>query len=85
MDKFFSRQQISRMEAEINSLTQRMCNKLLRTAGDVLDIQTVYSCLVTDVISSYCFGEPIGFTDQVCSCPPGPFILRKDVADKERR
>ncbi|KUI60841.1 Trichodiene oxygenase [Cytospora mali] len=64
LDKFFSRQQILKLETEINGLTQRLCHKLLRKTGEVLDIQTVYSCLVTDLISAYCFGETMGFMEQ---------------------
>lgn len=61
-----------KMEPEIHSLTQRLCDKILRTTGEVLVIQTVFSCLVTDVISEYCFGEPLGFVDQVCGLRLAP-------------
>lgn len=70
MDKFFSRQQMLKMEPEIHSLTQRLCDKLLRKTDEVIGIQTAYSCLSSDVVSAYCFGEPFGFVDQVCSFPP---------------
>ncbi|ROV93806.1 hypothetical protein VMCG_08793 [Cytospora schulzeri] len=65
MDKFFSRHQMVNLEPEIHSLAQRLCDKLLRTKDDeVLDIQAAYSCLATDVIAAYCFGETLGFVDQ---------------------
>ncbi|ROV96702.1 hypothetical protein VSDG_05517 [Cytospora chrysosperma] len=64
IERFFSRQQMLKMEPEIHGLTQRLCDKILRTTGEVLDVRTAYSCLVSDVISAYCFGEPLGFVDQ---------------------
>lgn len=84
IEKFFSRQQMLKMEPEIHGLTQRLCDKILRTTGEVLDVRTAYSCLVSDVISAYCFGEPLGFVDQVCAnnspLPPFPSILAQHYA-----
>ncbi|KAH9909477.1 cytochrome P450 [Xylariomycetidae sp. FL2044] len=65
MNKFFSRAQISKLEPEMHQLTQLLCDKLLRnpTKGP-LNVTTAYSCFSSDMISAYCFGEPLGFLEQ---------------------
>ncbi|KAH7075714.1 putative cytochrome P450 [Paraphoma chrysanthemicola] len=65
MNKFFSRAQITRLEPEMLKLTQLLCDKLIRnpTKGP-FNVTTAYSCFSTDMISAYCFGEPLGFLEQ---------------------
>ncbi|KAH7128017.1 cytochrome P450 [Dactylonectria estremocensis] len=63
--KFFSRGMISRLENEIESLVQRLCNKLLAHSGqEQFDVTMAYSCFTSDAISGYCFGESFGFLTQ---------------------
>ncbi|KAI4687804.1 uncharacterized protein J4E88_003395 [Alternaria novae-zelandiae] len=64
--KFFSRAMITRLEPEIHSLVQQLCDKLLRQSSDnePFDIAMAYSCFTSDAISSYSFGESFGFLDQ---------------------
>jgi cytochrome P450 len=64
--KFFSRGMIARLEPEIQTMVQRLCNKLLAQSGEeeAFDITMAYSCFASDAISSYSFGESFGFLDQ---------------------
>ncbi|KAI1415600.1 cytochrome P450 [Hypoxylon sp. FL1857] len=66
LGKFFSRNQIARLEPEIQVLVQRLCDKLLAEAGKdkPLSVQGAYSCFTSDVISYYSFGESFGFLDR---------------------
>ncbi|KAI0841081.1 cytochrome P450 [Hypoxylon sp. FL0890] len=66
LGKFFSRNQIARLEPRIQELVQRLCDKLLSEAGKnkPLSAQVAYSCFTSDVISDYCFGESFGFLDR---------------------
>ncbi|KAF2036389.1 putative cytochrome P450 [Setomelanomma holmii] len=60
MNKFFSRAQITRLEPEMLKLTKLLCDKLLSP----FNVTTAYSCFSSDMISTYCFGEPLGFIEQ---------------------
>ncbi|KAI1403068.1 cytochrome P450 [Hypoxylon fuscum] len=64
--KFFSRNQIARLEPQIQLLVQRLCDKLLAQVGknEPINTQMAYSCFTSDAISDYCFGESFGFLAQ---------------------
>ena len=63
--KFFSRQQMLKLETEVEEFAQLTTNKILRQAGKgPFDVKEAFSCFTADVISQYCFGEPMGFLEQ---------------------
>nr|XP_036582011.1 trichodiene oxygenase [Colletotrichum truncatum]KAF6790568.1 trichodiene oxygenase [Colletotrichum truncatum] len=65
MSKFFAKTQILRLEAKVQSLVQKMCDRLLKEApGRPVNVADAYSCIAGDFISTYAFGEPFGFLDQ---------------------
>ncbi|GKT41142.1 cytochrome P450 monooxygenase sdnE [Colletotrichum spaethianum] len=67
MNKFFSRNQMFKLEPKVHALAQRLCDKLLAGAGDpdkVVPLTEAYSCFTSDVVSDYCFGEAFGFLSQ---------------------
>ncbi|XPS70249.1 hypothetical protein M3J09_002488 [Ascochyta lentis] len=46
-------------------LTQSLCDKFLRNPKKApFNVTSAYSCFSTDMISAYCFGEPMGFLEQ---------------------
>lgn len=63
MNKFFSRGQMLKLEGEVHVLAQRTCDKILATRGP-FDLKEAFNCFTADIISQYCFGEPMGFIDQ---------------------
>ncbi|KAF7928054.1 uncharacterized protein EAE97_009852 [Botrytis byssoidea] len=64
--KFFSQAQFAKVESLIQSLVQRLCDKLLKESEcpNPLDITAAYSCFTSDVVADYRFGEPFGFVAQ---------------------
>ncbi|KAI1085096.1 cytochrome P450 [Whalleya microplaca] len=78
--RFFTRSMITRLESDIHHLAQALCDKLLSSAYEPVDIHMAYSCFASDAISSYCFGESFGFLDQKSWFPnfhaPGISILK---------
>jgi hypothetical protein len=65
MAKYFSRQSTLQLEPVVLNQLEYFCNKLLSYKnGASLDITTAYSCFTTDVVSTCCFGEPLGFLTQ---------------------
>lgn len=59
---------IARLESEVISLTQKLCDKILVHGSEPLDVTVAYSNLTTDVISGYCFGERFGLLEQSGVC-----------------
>lgn len=56
---------IAKLEGDIKSLVQQLCDKLLRSSGTgPFDVTMAYSCFTSDAISGYCFGERFGFLEQ---------------------
>lgn len=65
LGKFFSRQQMLRLEGEVQEFAQLVVDKMLRSAGkDPFDVKEAFNCFTADVISQYAFGEPMGFIAQ---------------------
>ncbi|KAG8169190.1 hypothetical protein KVR01_001939 [Diaporthe batatas] len=63
--KYFSRQSTLQLEAVVLNQLEHFCKKLLSCQnGAAFDITTAYSCFTSDVISTCCFGEPLGFLAQ---------------------
>ncbi|KAI1856628.1 hypothetical protein JX265_011587 [Neoarthrinium moseri] len=56
INRFLSRAQMLKLEAEVHEFTQRMCDKMLRTWGP-FDVKEVYNCYTADIISQYAFGD----------------------------
>jgi hypothetical protein len=53
---------ILNLEGKIRAPVGRLCDKLLEETGrgQPIDVAMAYSCLASDIISGYCFGEPLG-------------------------
>jgi len=66
LNRYFSKGSIAKLEPLIHSLADRLCKKLLarRGNGKPFDVTMAYSCLTTDVISYYAFGQSEGFLHQ---------------------
>jgi cytochrome P450 len=65
LSKFFSRQQMLKLEGEVDEFAQMTINKMLRYAGkEPFDVKEAFNCFTADVISQYAFGEPMGFLAQ---------------------
>jgi len=62
--KFFSRQQVLRLESEVFEFATLTADKILATTGKVWDIKQAFNCFTADIISQYAFGEPMGFIAQ---------------------
>jgi hypothetical protein len=63
--KFFSRQQMLKLEGEVHEFAQMTTNKMLASTGKgAFDIKQALNCFTADVISQYSFGEPMGFVAQ---------------------
>lgn len=63
MNRFFSRSQMLKLEEEVHEYTQRTCDKMLHNEGP-FDLKDAFNCYTADIISQYCFGEPMGFIAQ---------------------
>lgn len=65
VSKYFSRKQIMQLESEVLDYARLTIDKMLRSAGkEPFDVRHAYNCFTADVISQYCFGEPMGFVEQ---------------------
>jgi cytochrome P450 len=63
--KFFSRQQMLKLEGEVRDFAQLTVDKMLRWAGrEPFEVKEAFNCFTADVISQYAFGEPMGFVSQ---------------------
>ncbi|KAJ4390102.1 hypothetical protein N0V93_007575 [Gnomoniopsis smithogilvyi] len=68
--KFFSRSNVAQLEGEIKEFVQLLCDKLLRESGrQPVELKAAYSCFTADVVSSYAFGQSIGFLNQPLFTP----------------
>lgn len=65
LSKFFSRQQMLKLEDEVHDFAQQTANKMLTFSGKgAFDVKEAFNCFTADVISQYAFGEPMGFIAQ---------------------
>ncbi|KAF5516291.1 Cytodhrome P450 monooxygenase aflU [Colletotrichum siamense] len=65
LSKFFSRQQMLKLEGEVQEFAQLAIDKMLRSAGkEPFDVKEAFNCFTADIISQYAFGEPMGFIAQ---------------------
>lgn len=65
MSKYFSRQQMLKLEGEVLDFAQRFTDKILKcSGGKPFDVKEAFSCFSSDVVSQYAFGESMGFVDQ---------------------
>jgi cytochrome P450 len=65
LSKFFSRQQMLKLEGEVHEFAQATIDKMLKSAGKgAFDVKEAFNCFTADIISQYAFGEPMGFITQ---------------------
>jgi cytochrome P450 len=65
LSRFFSRQQMLKLEGEVHEFAEATINKMLKSAGkESFNVKSAFNCFTSDVISQYCFGEPMGFVSQ---------------------
>lgn len=65
MNKYFSRQQMLKLEGEVLEFSHRVADKMLKmSGGQPFNIKEAFNCFTADVVSQYAFGEPMGFVDQ---------------------
>lgn len=65
LSKYFSRQQMLKLENEVRDFAYMTTNKMLTFAGNgPFDVKEAFNCFTADVISQYAFGEPMGFIAQ---------------------
>lgn len=64
VSRYFSRQQMLRLEGEVHEFAQRVADKMLRDSGRPFDVKQAFNCFTADIISQYAFGESMGFIDQ---------------------
>jgi cytochrome P450 len=65
LSKFFSRQQMLKLEDEVHDFAEQTANKMLTFAGKgEFDVKEAFNCFTADVMSQYAFGEPMGFIAQ---------------------
>lgn len=65
LSKFFSRQQMLKLEGEVHDFAHMTTNKMLTSAGKgAFDVKEAFNCFTADVMSQYAFGEPMGFVAQ---------------------
>lgn len=63
--KFFSRQQVLKLESEVQQFAQLTADKMLRYADkEPFDVKEAFNCFTADIISQYAFGESMGFIAQ---------------------
>ncbi|KAF2133898.1 cytochrome P450 monooxygenase-like protein [Dothidotthia symphoricarpi CBS 119687] len=63
--KFFSRQQMLKLEGEVHDFAHLTVTKMMKSAGKgAFDVKEAFNCFTADVISQYAFGEPMGFIAQ---------------------
>lgn len=55
---------IARLEGDIATMAQKLCDKILAQSDAPFDVAVACSNFTTDVVSGYCFGETFGFLDQ---------------------
>ena len=61
ISRFFSRQQMLRLEPEVHALAQQLCDKLLSWAGrGPIPMIHAFNCFTSDTISQYAYGEKLG-------------------------
>jgi len=65
LSKFFSRQQMLKLEDEVHEFAKMVAGKMLTSAGKgAFDVKEAFNCFTADVISQYAFGESMGFVAQ---------------------
>ncbi|KAF4459440.1 benzoate 4-monooxygenase cytochrome p450 [Fusarium albosuccineum] len=65
LSKYFSRQQMLKLEGEVTNFALMATDKMLRSAGKKpFDVKEAFNCFTADIISQYAFGEPMGFIAQ---------------------
>lgn len=62
--RFFSRQQMLKLECEVLDFAQLTVDKLCSSGKEPFNIKEAFNCFTADVISQYAFGESMGFVAQ---------------------
>ncbi|KAF4448029.1 hypothetical protein F53441_8504 [Fusarium austroafricanum] len=61
--RYFSRQQMLKLEGEVQEFAQMTVDKMLRYR-EPFDVKEAFNCFTADIISQYAFGESMGFVAQ---------------------
>lgn len=65
LSRYFSRQQMLKLEDEVREFAELTVAKMLRFAGrEPFNATEAFNCFTADVISQYAFGEPLGYVAQ---------------------
>ncbi|KAK3367292.1 cytochrome P450 [Lasiosphaeria ovina] len=66
LSRFFSRQQMLKLEGEVLDFAHRTVDKMLRNANTrrVFDVKDAFNCFTADVISQHAFSADMGFVGQ---------------------
>lgn len=65
LSRFFSRQQVLKLEGEVREFSQLVADKMLQSAGSkAFDVKDAFNCFTADIISQFAFGESMGFIAQ---------------------
>jgi hypothetical protein len=65
LNRYFSKASVSILEQQIHEKAQKLCDQLESHAGSkkTVDLTMAFSCLTTDVITEYAFGQSYNFLD----------------------
>jgi hypothetical protein len=65
LNRYFSKASVSALEPQIHEKVQKLCVQLESHAGSKkpVDLTMAFSCLTTDVITEYAFGQSYNFLD----------------------
>lgn len=65
LSRFFSRQQMLKLEGEVHEFAEATVDKMLLSAGkEPFEVKEAFNCFTADIISQYAFGESMGFIAQ---------------------
>lgn len=58
---FFSRAMVDQLEPVVGRFVQDLCDRLVNTMGEVVDIHCAFRSLTADIVTEYCFKESFNF------------------------
>lgn len=64
LNPFFSKRTVSELERSIKAKVEKMCGKLAKQKGKIVEMGTVFTALTLDVITEYCYGQCQGCLDE---------------------
>jgi hypothetical protein len=65
LNRYFSKASVSTLEPQIHDKIQKLCDQIESHAGSEkpIDLTMAFSCLTTDIITEYAFGQSYNFLD----------------------